>query len=386
MGLVAWLALRSLVAQRLSLTVLVIAVAIGVGFQIPNTANLAGSSAALLEEELTWGAGDVRVEPRDTPRFATTADIAAQIERTLPDARAVPLVVLPGGIAVSGSRFISAVVFGVDFDSAPLRIAAGAAPAPGELGVVLGSALARRLGAQVGDEVELRVMLDATGASDGDATASTLIVRGIAGNSAATSSVFVERALLAGELREPGSASMLAVHLPDHDAAPAAARALEAALPEIRAVEWQRDDPALPAIVRANRTIERVSYAMIVVAITIPLLALLYIRTLRTRREIAVLRAVGFTRRAVFAIHLLQSIAIGCIGSALGASIGAAALTVFDRYPIFTWETLVVRPVWSASTFVGPIAAALAASVLAGAIAAWHASRTEPARVLQQLD
>jgi hypothetical protein len=133
-GLIGWLSLRGLVAQRLSLVLLVIAIAIGVGFQIPNTANLAGASAMLLDEELTWGAGDVRVEPRGRPRFAANDGIGVRIERAVPGARAVPVIGLPGGIAASGSRFLGVVVLGIDFTAAPLRIASGAAPARGDLG------------------------------------------------------------------------------------------------------------------------------------------------------------------------------------------------------------------------------------------------------------
>jgi ABC-type lipoprotein release transport system permease subunit len=198
--------------------------------------------------------------------------------------------------------------------------------------------------------------------------------------------VFVDRAFLAGELQDPDTASMIFVHLPDHDAAPAAAKAIETAIAGVRAVDWKTDDPFLPTMLRANRVIEHVSYGMVIAAISIPLLALMYIRALRKQREIAVLRALGFTRHDVFAIHALQSIAIGCVGSAIGAVVGVAAIAVFDRYPIFTWETMVVRPLSTPATFAVPIAVAIATATLAGAVAAWHAARTDPARVLQRLD
>jgi lipoprotein-releasing system permease protein len=380
--IIVWVALRGLVAQRLSLVLLVIAIAIGVGFQIPNTANLAGSSATLLEEGLTWGFGDVRVEPRGKPRFRA-APMRDAISRVVPSSTAVPVVALAGGIAGASQpgRFFGAAVLAVDFATAPVRISDGRAPVPNETGVVLGSAIARRLKTRVGDDIELRVVLD-----DDDIGAYTMKVLGIASNSAAYETVFVDRALIAVELSDPDTASVILVHLDNHDDAPAAAQAIAAAVPDVRAVDWATDDPFLPTMLRANRVIERVSYGMVIAAISVPLLALLYIRVLRKRREIAVLRALGFTRGEVFGIHVLQSLMIGVVGAALGAAIGRVAIAIFDRYPIFTWETMVVRPLATTDTFAMPMIAAVATAVLAGAVAAWRAASTDPARMLQRLD
>ncbi len=387
MGVIVWLALRGLVAQRLSLVLLVIAIAIGVGFQIPNTANLAGSSATLLVEGLDLGAGDVRVEPRGRARFAAMEHMPDRIATTIPGARTQPILALAGGIAGADHRFVGAPVVGIDFATTATTIATGSAPGVNDAtGVVLGSALARRLHVTAGDPVELRVVLADAGEDIGDGGAYTMTVRGIAGTSAAYQSVLVDRTFLAQELGDPGSSSLVIVHLPDHDGSVAAARAIEAAVPGVRAIDWQTDDPFLPTMIRANGVIERVSYGMVVAAISIPLLALLYIRVLRRRREIAVLRALGFTRRAVFAIYVLQSIAIGCLGAALGAAIGRLAIAVFDRYPIFTWETMVVRPLVTTWTFLGPITAAVITAAVAGSVAAWQAARTDPARMLQRLD
>jgi ABC-type lipoprotein release transport system permease subunit len=392
MGLIGWLALRGMLAQRLSLVLLTTAIAIGVGFQIPNTANLAGSSATLVEETLELGPGDIRVEPRGRPRFAAPKpgelDVGTRIEQLVPGSRTQSVIVLAGGAYGATKRFVAAPVFGVDFATGPVRIATGTTPLPGDLGVVLGSALARQLEASVGDSIELRVVLGNPGEdiTQDDGGAYTVTVRGIAGNSAAYQSIFIERAFLSEELHEPRAVTAVLVHTLDHDTAAATARQIEAALPGTRAIDWETDDPFLPTMLRANRVIERVSYGMVVAAISIPLLALFYIRVLRRRREIAILRAIGFSRRAVFAIYVGQSIAIGLVGSAVGALIGYAAIAFFDRHPIFQWETMVVRPLSTPSTFALPILAALLTATLAGAVAAWRAARTDPARMLQRLD
>jgi lipoprotein-releasing system permease protein len=386
MQLIGWLAMRGLVARRLSLALLVFAVAVGVGFQIPNTANLSGSTATLLEEFLTRGAADVRVEPRNAPRFADGAAIAKRIAQVVDGPRNELVIVLPGGIAASGSRFIGAPVVGVDFGTAPLRLSGGMRPAPGELSGLLGATLAQQVGARVGQSIELRVALGDDLVDESEGGAYTMLVRGIVSNTPLLESIFVDRAFLANELASPGAASSVLVHLADHATAFDAARAIEAALPDVRAVPWQTDEPFLPRVVRANAIIDRISLVMVIGAISVPLLALLYVHALRQRRDNAILRAIGFTRSDVFGIHLVQAFGVGAAGSATGALIGGVAIAVFERHPILAWETFVVRPLATAATFGIPIAAALATALLAGTATAWLAARREPAEVLKQLD
>jgi len=100
-----FLARKSLFSSRVTLVLLVLSIAAGAGFQIANTANLTAFQASLLDENLTRGAGDIRVEPRDEARFRDGDAIAAQI-RTEPGVRdAQPLLVYPGAIGTSGKRF-----------------------------------------------------------------------------------------------------------------------------------------------------------------------------------------------------------------------------------------------------------------------------------------
>ncbi len=386
MRVIVWLAIRGLVATPRTLALLVVAVGIGVGFQIPNTANLAGSSATLVEEWLTGGLGDVRVEPRGRSRFGASEPIEDQIERVVPGARATRILVVSGAVAHDRSRFFGTPVLAVDFATSSVRLAAGRAPAAGELAVVLGSVLARDVGARIGDEIEVRLVLDDATSDVAEGGAYTMPLTAIAGSAAAARIAMIDRGFLSGELGDPGSASTVLVHLRDHDRATDTARAIEAAIPGVRALDWPTDVPFLPRVLAANRVIERISLAMVVAAISVPLLALMYVAVLRQRRDDALLRSLGFSRRHVFLIYLVQSLFVGCLGSVLGAAIGAVANHVFERYPVFTWETMVVRPLTTPATFAVPIAVGLGTSVVAGLIAAWRAVRSEPAPVLRQLD
>jgi ABC-type lipoprotein release transport system permease subunit len=385
--LLLFLAIRDLLATRRSMILLVIAVAVGVGFQIPNTANLAGSTATLLDEGLVWGAGDIRIEPADRPRFPDGLATAKQIEQAI-GGRVVAVLQLAGAVGRDG-KLVAAPIFGIDTTPSPIRLVDGSDANLGSDGVLLGSSLARKLGVEVGDPIELRVIFSAPEAAptEDDIGAYTMTVRGIAGGSSGPYRfAFVDRRWLASALGEPASASNLYVHLANHDDAAAVAAALPIAVPGLRATDWRADDPQLPNLIAANRVIDRVSYGMVVAAISVPLLALLYLRVLRRRRTIAILSAIGLTRRELFAIFVLQSLIIAVIGALLGAAVGYGAIAYFDRNPIFSWEGMTVRPLASASTFLVPILVVLATALAAGAIAAWRAARTNPARILQRLE
>jgi ABC-type lipoprotein release transport system permease subunit len=402
LGPLVFLAWQSLLGSRFTFALLVIAVAAGAGFQIPNTANLAGFSAALLEEELQRGAGDVRVEPRSEPRFKDGHAEAARVtEAAGPGVRAaVPVLILPGA-AGTGGRFQNALIYGLDFPGAaeihPFHLTKGAILERGDAGgVLIGATLAARVGAKVGEPVELRVIISGMGGGGGGgegggegegALAFKMTVRGlVVGSSGAYRSVFVDRSFLAQKTGAASAASSVLVHLDDHFAANAAAARINERLPDARAVDWREDDPYVSNYLDANRTVNSVSYAMVIAAITIPVWALFYIHVLGRRREIGVLAAIGFSRREIFFVFLLQALLVAIVGLTLGAALGYGLIEYFRAHPIFEWEALVVRPAATLRVLIIPCLAVLATTILAGSFPAWRAARTDPARVLRRID
>ncbi len=337
--LLLFLAHRGLAGGRVTFGLLVVAVAAGAGFQIPNTANLDGFAGALLEQNLTHGPGDVRVEPRDRPRFAD-GDAVARTLRAHPDVRAaVPVLLYPGAVG-RGGRFLGAPVYGVDpVEPRPFGLSGGAVLAAGDAGgVVLGSALAQRLEVGVGDTVDVRAIFGPADPLLGEDNVGrfTLVIRGLASGAAGGyRAVFVDRAFLARQAGDPRAASAIAVHLEDHFAAGAVAAELAAALPDATAVGWREDDPFVDSYLRANRTIHRISYAMVIAAVAVPMWALLFIHVLKRRREIGILAALGLGRREIFATFVLQGVAVSLAGLAAGAALGYALIRYFDGHPVF---------------------------------------------------
>ena len=107
-------------------------------------------------------------------------------------------------------------------------------------------------------------------------------------------------------------------------------------------------------------------------------------------REIAIIRAMGGTRRSVAAIFLVQGLVVGVLGTVLGLLVGGAACALLDAvgYPLDPQVYLISRlPVLiEASTF---LIAGVAATFLAFAAAWWSAQRAAsraPVEALRRLD
>src|SRR5947207_14805552 len=92
-GLPLFLAWRDLRSSPMTAAVLVAAVAVGVGFQVPNTANILGYEAEMLEQGVKSGFGDVRVYPRQGRRIDEAATTLDRL-RSTPGVRAVAAVLL----------------------------------------------------------------------------------------------------------------------------------------------------------------------------------------------------------------------------------------------------------------------------------------------------
>jgi ABC-type lipoprotein release transport system permease subunit len=406
-GLLAFLATRGLGRSRVTTALLLIAVTAGVGLQIPNTANLRGYTANLFEEATTRGFGDVRVSDAKE-RFIAEGDAAAHDLSALRGVRgAVPIVSLPGALETNEGRQQVTEVHGIDPASLfkPYRVRAGADLAADDEGVLVGTSIAAKLDIAPGDVVRVRVLFPPTADVEtygsGPIVAEyTMTVRGTAaGTFGGYQSLFVTRALLLRAMGRPHAATRVLLYSGSQTGsvgvstasreAPKEAEALASAVgsrrPELRAATWMTETPYADSAIRANETLGIVSHTMVVVAVTIPIAALLFVAVEGRRREIAMLAALGFRRREIFVAFILQALVVGVAGAVLGCIAGWLGVQAFDAHPIFDSADFVVRPVISASAFYEPSLVVLIATALAAAYPAYRATKVDPARVLRGL-
>src|SRR5436309_14790461 len=94
-SLIVFLAWRDLRSSPLTAAVLVAAVAVGVAFQVPNTANTLGYEAEMLEQGVKSGFGDVRVYQRKGRRIDEAATKLYPLRSTCVVRAVAAVVMLP---------------------------------------------------------------------------------------------------------------------------------------------------------------------------------------------------------------------------------------------------------------------------------------------------
>jgi len=390
--LIVFLAWKALGENPVSLMLLLLAVAAGVAFQVPNRANLAGYRAELMQQEVSSGMGHVRVRPRHGERFTDVTDMMARI-RALPGVDSVePILSLPGAIN-RGGRFVVLGVTGVDPAAAkrPYERTAGADLRPGDnRGILLGERLARRLGAGIGDDVDVQVLLANRPRlllDDQGLGTYTLTVRGLVGF-AATDSAFVDWSFLAAETGDDHAASVLLVRARSSELAASRqiAGAIERAFPGASAQSWLDDSRYLRSAVRAIEAVESIAGGMSLIGVSIPVLALLYIDALHRRRQVSLLSAIGYRGPEIFWIFFTKALLVGVAGVLLGAALGGGIVRYFVAHPIYDYERFVIRPALDARNLISPMVMVLVVTVLAGSLPAWQAARVDPSDTLRRIE
>jgi len=265
----------------------------------------------------------------------------------------------------------------------------------GEPGIVLGSDLAGRLGARVGDVVLLATLRGDPHAAFGWAPrvkpfrlvgifTSGLFTydSGLGFTSIAASQTFFELG---------DHVTGIEVRLADMFDAPAAAERLlaRAATPGLRSNNWIALNRNLFTWMKLEKTVMFVILALIVMVAAFNIVSTLFMVVSEKRRDIGVLKSMGASPGFVMRVFLLEGLLIGALGTLLGSALGGALIFVLKRYPfvhlpgdVYFIETLPVRP--EAGDFAAVILAAFVLCLAAACYPAWQASRLDPVTAIRR--
>ena len=106
----------------------------------------------------------------------------------------------------------------------------------------------------------------------------------------------------------------------------------------------------------------------------------MWMTVLERTREIGVLRAVGWSRRRIVFMIILEATGVGVFACAIGCvlGVGLAELTT-----VLPGSQQFVAPVYDAVPFLLALGVAVSLSVLGALLPAWRAARISPAEALR---
>lgn len=175
------------------------------------------------------------------------------------------------------------------------------------------------------------------------------------------------------------------------------AQRLEAGYPGLQVETWRDRNRDLLSALDVEKTTVSLVLGLIVLITASLILGLLYLLVLEKTRDIGALRAMGMSGREVIAVFVLYATVLGIIGSGLGTWWGiwavrelsaimtwansAFGFQVFDQSVDYAFDDL--PTILDPNQVLVIALVALGLAILAGALAAWRASRLDPVQCLR---
>jgi len=271
---------------------------------------------------------------------------------------------------------------------------------PGEYNIVLGELLARFLGVQIGDKVNLVLPEASVSVAGVVPRMKRFTVVGIfsVGAELDANLAYIDLADAARLKRMPaGSTQGLRIKFEDLFAAPNRVRELARDLPvPVYTSDWTRTHGNLFQAIQLEKRMIGLLLFLIVFVAAFNIVSTLVMVVTDKRADIAILRTLGATPGMILRIFMIQGSLIGFLGTLLGSILGVIlALTVSDlvawveqQFGIEFLSSDVYFISYLPSELQIPdlltvVGVTLAISFTATIYPAWRASRTQPAEALR---
>jgi lipoprotein-releasing system permease protein len=318
------------------------------------------------------------------------------------------------GMLGRGESMRAALIHGVDAElesqvsdiATHMQVGSFADLVPGEQHIILGAGLAYALDARVGDEIT--VLVPALAGGEGGLVAGidlrprvqNFIVSGVFEVGAQEHDnvlAIIHLQDAAGLAGTPGVPGGLRLKFNDIFAAPVRAPQINAALGgRFEVSDWSIENASYFRAVRIEKTMMSLILMLIVAVAAFNIVAALVMVVNEKRTDIAILRTVGMTPRAIIGVFMTQGVLIGWFGALLGLVVGLLlAFNVSTIVPFL--EGLAGAKVFDPTVFVisdmpsevrwpqvaGITITALVLTVLATIYPALRGAATQPAEALR---
>ncbi|HEY7497117.1 MAG TPA: lipoprotein-releasing ABC transporter permease subunit [Vicinamibacterales bacterium] len=258
-------------------------------------------------------------------------------------------------------------------------------------GVVIGKDLAQKLGATVGDSIEVLTLegeLTPFGVMPGQRAFKVVGVfsLGLFEFDSSYGYVHIE---VAEKLLDTDRPQFIEVRVDELFAARAVADDVPVKLgPDYVAQDWADMNKSLFSALWLEKMAMSITIGLIVMVAALNIIASLILLVMEKTRDIAILKTMGSSSTSISRIFMLQGLIIGTIGTASGAVLGCSLIYVLDRFkliniPLDVYQISHVPFRLQPLDFVTVIVAAVLICFLATIYPSRQASRLDPAQALR---
>ena len=388
-----FIARKDIFQDKRLFVMIVAAVVFGIGIQVPNVANLDGSTATILDRTVNVMSGHIAISPVNGSSLRNVTTLVNDLENISWVEGCMPRTYIPAIIESDGTNggfstgldligmipfreeryskldtYLTEGRFILDSDG-------GDGALPSENVTVLGDELAIKLGVWIGDTINLSL----------PNTQWSLRIVGIVNigiGGVDERAIFTHKARIDTLLGLSDSATEILVRTDDPFDIGPRVRELSSRYPELRVQSWEEKLSYVADITDANDTLKLISQGMTLVGVMVPVSVLMYVNVKARRREIGILLATGANPGDIFRIFLFETLIIAAIGVVGGIALGAGLSLYYMQFPVVNRPNFVVTPLLKLSTFVIPAVVIFFATLLAGIYPAIKASTVDPVQAI----
>lgn len=237
--------------------------------------------------------------------------------------------------------------------------------------VLVGSELARDLGLQVGDKLQLQA---------GDSRTALVRVRGIftmGVQELDTRQLYVGLKQAQTLLNLSGGITALDLKIHDIFAAREWGGRLER-LTGLHVKNWMDNNSQLLNALRSQRMTTQMIRGFVGLAVGLGIASVLAVSVVQRTREVGILRAMGSTREQILRVFLAQGAMLGAMGAVFGVAGGYGLIHLFNNFGSRLFCVSV-----QAEVIITALLIAVGSGVLAAALPARRASRYDPAEAIR---